>query len=354
MLPDRGADFRQSKGMRVLFIGGTGNISIAATRLLAERGVDLTLLNRGQSDVALPDGVRLIHADIRDRAAAAAALEGEEFDVVVDWVAFVPEHVETDIALFAGRISHYVFISSATVYQQPPPFFPLGRGGAARERALAVRARQDRLRGPAAARARASAASRSRSCAPRYTYGEAGCRPRSRAEDYTIVDRMRRGKKIIVHGDGESLWTMTHNTDFARALVGLLGNPAAARRELPHHLRRGADVEPDHRDDRGGGRPGGRTRAHPVRLHRALEPELRPGTARRQGALAVFDNSKIKRFVPGLQRRFRSPRASPLARLVRGRSGAAGDRRGVEREAGSDRGSLETGRLAGGGPVEAR
>ena len=110
--------------MRILFIGGTGNISIAATRLLAEQEVDLTLLNRGQREVALPEGVRQIHADIRDRAAAAAALEGDEFDIVVDWVAFVPDHVETDIALFAGKISHYVFISSATVYERPSPFFP--------------------------------------------------------------------------------------------------------------------------------------------------------------------------------------------------------------------------------------
>ena len=90
--------------MRVIFIGGTGNISIAATRLLAEQGIDLTLVNRGQSDVSVPEGVRQINADISDRAAAAEALEGEEFDVVVDWVAFVSEHVETDIALFAGKV----------------------------------------------------------------------------------------------------------------------------------------------------------------------------------------------------------------------------------------------------------
>jgi nucleoside-diphosphate-sugar epimerase len=135
--------------MRVLFIGGTGNISIAATRLCAEQGVELTLLNRGQREIALPKGVRQIQADIRDRAAAAAALDGEKFDAVVDWVAFVPDHVETDIALFAGKISHYVFISSATVYERPSPFFPT-----VEQAPLAIRPRQDRLRGPAAQRAR--------------------------------------------------------------------------------------------------------------------------------------------------------------------------------------------------------
>src|SRR4051812_23359634 len=109
--------------MRVLFVGGTGNISTAAMHLLAEHGVDLTVLNRGQSDVPLPDGVRRIRADIRDRASVADALRSEALDVVVDWIAFTPEHVETDIELFGGRISQYVFISSATVYKKPSPFF---------------------------------------------------------------------------------------------------------------------------------------------------------------------------------------------------------------------------------------
>ena len=111
--------------MRVLFIGGTGNISIESTRLLAERGVDLTLLNRGVSGVPVPDGVRELHADVYDRDAYAAAVRGEEFDVVANWIAFTPEHVAADIEIFAGRIAQYVFISTATVYRKPSPCFPL-------------------------------------------------------------------------------------------------------------------------------------------------------------------------------------------------------------------------------------
>lgn len=213
--------------MRVLFMGGTGNISIAATRLLAEQGVELTLLNRGQRDVALPDGVRQIHADIRDRSAAAEALRNEDLDVVVDWCAYLPEHVETDIELFGGRISHYVFISSATVYQRPSPFFPTVEAAPlgnvhwqyARDKiACEEHLRSEHLRSGFPATI----------VRPSYTYGESWIPTAIEGQDYTIVERMRRGKKVIVPGDGESLWTMTHNSDFARALVGLLGNTEAA------------------------------------------------------------------------------------------------------------------------------
>jgi nucleoside-diphosphate-sugar epimerase len=107
--------------VRVLSIGGTGNISLAVTRLLAEQGVEVTVLNRGFSGAQLPEGVRAIQADVRNAAAASEAVRGQQFDVVVDWVAFTPEHVELDIDLFSGMASQYVFISSATVYRKPPP-----------------------------------------------------------------------------------------------------------------------------------------------------------------------------------------------------------------------------------------
>ena len=213
--------------MRVLFIGGSGNISIAATRLLAERGVDLTLLNRGRREAELPDGVQSIRADIRERAATAEALRGEKFDVVVDWCAFVPEHVETDIELFSGTISHYVFISSATVYERPSPFFPTVEeaplGNVHWQYARDKIACEERLRHEHEQNGFPATIVR-----PSYTYGETWIPTAIEGQDYTVVERMRRGKKIIVPGDGESLWTMTHNSDFARALVGLLGNPEAA------------------------------------------------------------------------------------------------------------------------------
>jgi nucleoside-diphosphate-sugar epimerase len=284
--------------MRVLFIGGTGNISIATTRLLAEQGVELTLLNRGQRDVALPDGVRQIHADIRDRSAAAAALEGEQFDVVVDWVAFVPEHVETDLALFAGKISHYVLISSATVYERPSPFFPTVEeaplGNVHWRYARDKIACEELLR-----REHARVGFPATIVRPSYTYGESWLPTALEGQDYTIIERIRRGKKIIVPGDGESLWTMTHNSDFASALVGLFGNPAAAGEsfhitsdevlswnQIIETIAAAAGLEPEI--------------AHiPSDFIAAVEPEEGPGLLGDKSHSLVFDNSKIKRFVPG-------------------------------------------------------
>ncbi len=105
--------------MKVLFIGGTGNISTACTALAAERGIELTLLRRGLRTAGVPDSVRTIFADVADEAAAAQALSGLKFDAVVDWIAFTPAQVERDIRLFRDRTDQFVFISSASAYQKP-------------------------------------------------------------------------------------------------------------------------------------------------------------------------------------------------------------------------------------------
>ena len=112
---------------RVLFIGGSGVISSACTRLAAEQGVDVTVLNRGVSrDRPLPEGVRVLRADVRDAHAARQALGDLEFDAVVDWLSFTPEHVTASLDLLERRTGHYVFISSASAYQTPsrPRFAP--------------------------------------------------------------------------------------------------------------------------------------------------------------------------------------------------------------------------------------
>ncbi len=106
--------------MKVLFIGGTGNISTACTRLAAEKGIEVFLLNRGRNMESVQGQAQLIKGDIRDTASAGDALRSLRFDVVVDWVAYLPEHVETDIGFFHGRTRQYVFISSAAAYQKPP------------------------------------------------------------------------------------------------------------------------------------------------------------------------------------------------------------------------------------------
>ncbi|HEY5553514.1 MAG TPA: NAD-dependent epimerase/dehydratase family protein, partial [Cellulomonas sp.] len=112
--------------LKVLFIGGSGVISSASTRLAVERGIDLHVLNRGSSTAhPLPDGVTALRGDIRDAESVRAALGDTEFDAVVDWVAFTPDHIRADIGLFAGRTAQYVFISSASAYQTPPARVPV-------------------------------------------------------------------------------------------------------------------------------------------------------------------------------------------------------------------------------------
>ncbi|MDT0164401.1 SDR family oxidoreductase [Actinotalea sp. AC32] len=205
----------------VLFIGGTGIISSACTRLAVERGLDVHLLTRGESDRPVPDGVTVLRGDVRDAASVRDALGSREFDAVVDWVAFTPEHVRADVDLFRGRTGQYVFISSASAYQTPPqrvpvvesaplrnPYWEYSRNKIACEDLLV---REYRDTGFPATVVR-----------PSHTYDrtlvpfDGG---------WTVVERMRQGKEVVVHGDGTSLWTLTHNTDFARGLVPLLGRP---------------------------------------------------------------------------------------------------------------------------------
>lgn len=210
----------------VLFIGGTGVISEAVTELAAARGIALTLLNRGTTDAPVPPGVERIVCDARDKAALAAAVSGRTFDAVVDWIAFTPEHVQADIDVFSGRIGQYVFISSATVYEKPPrhylitertplgnPFSPYAQNKIACETLLMQRFR--------------TTAFPCTIVRPSYTYGNTKIPSCIAVSDYTIVDRIRRGRPIIVHGDGQSLWTMTHNTDFAAAFLAVLGSRKA-------------------------------------------------------------------------------------------------------------------------------
>jgi nucleoside-diphosphate-sugar epimerase len=208
--------------LRVLFIGGSGTISSASSRLAVERGIDLTLLNRGVSTARpVPDGVELVQGDIRDPGSVRDVLGDRTFDAVVDWVAFTPEHVRADIDLLTGRTGQYVFISSASAYQTPPerlpvtestplrnPYWQYSRDKIACEDILVAAYRESGF--PATV------------VRPSHTYDhtlvpfDGG---------WTVVERMRQGKEVVVHGDGTSLWTLTHSTDFARGFVPLLGHP---------------------------------------------------------------------------------------------------------------------------------
>jgi nucleoside-diphosphate-sugar epimerase len=209
--------------MKVLFIGGTGIISSACADLALERGIELYLLNRGKSTRPIPAGARQLIGDIRDGESARAALGGLEFDAVVDFVAFTPRQVQIDVDLFQGRTGQYIFISSASAYQTPPHFLPVtestplhnpyweySRNKAACEALLMETYRNEAF--PVTV------------VRPSHTYDR---RLLPFHDGYTTVARMRAGKKVVVHGDGTSLWTMTHQRDFAVGFVGLLGNPQA-------------------------------------------------------------------------------------------------------------------------------
>ena len=211
--------------MNVLFIGGTGTISTACTRLAVEQGIELYLFNRGQTSADLPAGVQLIQGDINNRDEAAALLADHTFDAVVDWIAFDVAQIERDIELFSGRTGQYIFISSASAYQKPVahyridegtplanPYWEYSRKKIACEERLMRQYRDHRF--PITI------------VRPSHTYTPSRL-PTAVGSGPNIVARLRAGKKVIVHGDGESLWVLTHNTDFAKACNGLLAHPKA-------------------------------------------------------------------------------------------------------------------------------
>jgi len=209
--------------LKILMIGGTGIISSAVSDLLLARGHELTLLNRGASVRPIPQGAEVLKADIRDPASVRRVIGGRTFDSVVDWLSFVPEHVQTALDLFEGRTGQYVYISSASAYRKPPvalpivesnllhnPYWEYSRNKIACEQMLFDRFR---TKGTPVTVVR-----------PSHTYDKT-LLPMDGG--WTVVDRMLQGKKIIVHGDGTSLWTLTHHKDFAKGFVGLLGHPYA-------------------------------------------------------------------------------------------------------------------------------
>jgi len=209
--------------MKALFIGGTGNISSACVELALARGIEVTLLNRGTSGRLVPNGAHVVNGDIRDQKSVRAALGSCSFDVVADFVAFTPGHIETDLELFRRRTGQYIFISSASTYQTPPailpvtestvldnPYWEYSRNKTACEERLVRAYREEKF--PITI------------VRPSHTYSA----PYVPVEGgWTTIDRMLRGEPVIVHGDGTSLWTLTHATDFAKGFVGLMGNAHA-------------------------------------------------------------------------------------------------------------------------------
>jgi len=285
--------------MKILFIGGTGVISTACTALAAERGMDITLLRRGQQPAQLPTGVKTLVADINDPM-LPQVLEETDFDAVVDFIAFTTADIERDIALFRERTRQFVFISSASAYQKPQthylmtestplanPYWQYSRDKIACEERLMHAYREEGF--PITI------------VRPSWTYGETRIplAMNSWEKSYTAIDRMRRGQKLVVPGDGTSLWVMTHNTDFAKGLVGLLGNMQAIGHAF--HITSDEVLNWDQLYRIVGDAVGVELKlVHiPSDFITACWPE-KLGTLTGDKSLSVvFDNSKIKRFVPG-------------------------------------------------------
>lgn len=214
--------------MRALLIGGTGTISMAITKLLIEKKWEVYLLNRGSRTSELPEGVKLISADINDEDDVKAKIADMTFDVVGEFIGFVPSQIERDIRLFKGKTRQYIYISSASAYNKPVrdyritegttmanPYWQYSRDKIACENLLLNEYRDN---GFPVTIVRPSHTYDNRSV-PLGVHGRNG--------SFQVLKRMMEGKPVIIHGDGTSLWTMTHNSDFAIGYVGLMGNPHA-------------------------------------------------------------------------------------------------------------------------------
>jgi nucleoside-diphosphate-sugar epimerase len=280
--------------VKVLFIGGTGTISSACTQRALDKGFELYHLNRGHSNRPTPDGVKVLRSDIRNRESTEQVLGEHTFDVVVNWIAYTPDHIDTDIELFSGRMNQYIFISSASAYHVPPlnlpitescplynPYWQYSREKIACEERLTQAYRESGF--PVTI------------VRPSHTYD---CRLTPMGFKYTVINRMRQGKKVIVHGDGTSLWTLTHHKDFAVGFVGLLGNDRAIGDSF--HITNdeiltwnrifllmadAAGIEPN--------------MVHiPSDFIAAFDPEWGAGLLGDKAHSKIFDNTKIKRTVP--------------------------------------------------------
>ena len=279
----------------ILFIGGTGVISAAAAQRAAALGHRLTILNRGRSTRPVPEGVETLSADVRDASAVREALAGREFDAVADFITYTPDQAKASLDLFAGRTGQYVFISSASAYQKPPtrlpirestplknPFWQYSRDKIACEELLFHAYREQDF--PLTV------------IRPSHTYDRTKI---AMVGGWTDIHRMRAGLPVMVHGDGTSLWTLTHSKDFAKAFVGLLGRPQAVGESytitsdeyLPWNqiyqlFARAAGV------------------AEPELVHVASETiaahseELGANLLGDRSHSVIFDNTKIKSLVP--------------------------------------------------------
>lgn len=285
--------------MKVLFIGGTGNISAACSRLAVEQGIDLYLLNRGITKNAVK-GATVIAGDLNHPAEVARTLKNRTWDAVVNWVGYTARDVARDYELFRDATKQYLFISSASAYQKPSthpvitestplsnPYWQYSRDKIACEDYLTAKHRETGF--PVTI------------VRPSLTYQTIIPGAIGGSRDFTVPDRMLKGKPVIIHGDGTSLWTVTHSEDFAKGFVGLLGHQQA----LGHAFHITSDeiltwnqIYEALADALG---VKGNFIHIPSDFICRFDPEQEGRLLGDKAGSVIFDNTKIKRFVPGYQ-----------------------------------------------------
>jgi nucleoside-diphosphate-sugar epimerase len=310
--------------MKTLFIGGTGTISTAISKRILEKGsssqedVELFLLNRGNRNTALdaqgkPGKLVEINGDIRTDSVEAIVQklkkslgDGQRFDVVADFIAFTQDHVAKDYAIFKDLCRQYIFICSASAYQKPlssylitestplaNPYWEYSRNKIACEEFLMARYRENSF--PITI------------VRPSHTYDERSVPLGVHGNNgsWQVIKRMIEGKPVIIHGDGTSLWTMTHNSDFARAFTGLMGNMHAIGEAVQITSDESLDWNQIYRAIAD-------TLNVPLKAVHIPSDFLAQGPYDFTGGLlgdkansVVFDNTKLKRLVPGFCARVR-------------------------------------------------
>jgi len=296
--------------MKILFVGGTGTISTSISHLLVAQGHELYLLNRGNRSNLIPEGAIVLRADVNDEKQVTELIRDLEFDCIADFIAFVPEHLERDYRLFKGKTKQFIFISSASAYQKPlsdfrvseatplaNPYWKYSSDKIVCEDYMMKLYREDGF--PVTI------------VRPTYTYcdrvvplgvhGDNGTWP--------VVKRIQEGKPVIIHGDGTSLWTMTHADDFAKAFVGLIGNIKALGEavqitsdetltwnQIYECIANALNV------------PLKAVHVSSEFLAEASHYPFKEGLIGDKAASAVFDNTKVKRLVPGFEATIRFDR----------------------------------------------
>ncbi len=294
--------------MKILFIGGTGTISMAVSKLLLSQGHTLYLLNRGNRNLSLSGDLVELKADVNDESRVKELIKELHFDAVADFIAFEPPQLERDYRLFKGKTDQFIFISSVSAYQKPladyrinegtplaNPYLEYSRNKIACEDYLMKLYREEGF--PVTI------------IRPSHTYDERSVPMGAHGKNgsYAIVKRMLEGKPVLIHGDGTSLWTLTHNSDFAVAMAGLIGNIHAIGEAVQITSDESLTWNQIYQIVANAlGVKLNAVHASTEFLDACGEYDFRGSLLGDKSNTVVFDNSKLKRLVPGFTARVRA------------------------------------------------